>query len=208
MKCRKIDNLIVLNAYGDLPAAEVSRLEDHLAECAVCRRKIEEFRTVIERAKRRERLEPSARVVDTVHQAAAAAIDRDAQGPAPYSRHRFWSFRGRPAAVLCTVVLLVATVLATGVVLRRFGRTTLNGIKLATNGKTEPRENPVLYPKTSGSTYPMSELEMLNMRLADIEADAMSMHYELAFERTSPFDRRMHSVENAVYLLSAGLELE
>jgi hypothetical protein len=186
----------------------VSRLEDHLAECAACRRKIEEFRTVIECAERRERFEPSARVVDAVHQAAAAAIGRDAQRPAPFFRHRFWRLQGRPGAVLCTVVLLVAAVLATGVVLRRSVEPTLNGIKVAANGYAEPRDNPVLYPKTSGSTYPMSELEMLNMRFAGIEADTVSMHYDLAFERTSPFDRRMHSVEDAIYLLSAGLELE
>ena len=205
MKCRKIENLIVMHASGNLSAAEMSRLEDHLAECAVCRQKIEEFRAVIERAQRHERFEPSDRVVDAVHQAATAAvIARSAPAPAPYLH----SLRGRPAAVLCTVVLLVAAALATGVALRRPAEPTLNGTKYAANGETAPRENVVFYPETSGSTYPVSELEAIDMRFAGIETDTMSMHYDLAIERTSLFDRRMHSVENAVYMLSTGLELE
>jgi len=209
VKCRKIDNLIVLHACGDLSGAEMSRLEDHLAECAVCRRKIEEFRTVIERAGSREPFEPSDRVVDAVHQAAVAAVDdRSASAPASYSRHRIWSFRDRPAAVSCTVVLLVAAALVIGIALRRSAEPTLNGIKFAANGKTEFTNNYVPYQETAGSGYPVSELENLNMRFAGIEADAVSMHYDLAFERTSPFDRQMHSIENAVYLLSAWLELE
>ena len=208
MKCRKIDNLIVLNAYGDLSAAEMSRLEDHLAECAVCRRKIEEFRTVIERAERRESFEPSTLVLDAVHQAAATAVDDRADpAPGPYSRHRFWKFRDRPA-VACTAVLLVAAAVATGVALRRSAEPTLDGEKFAANGKNEPANNHVPYQETAGSAYPVSEQETLNIRFAGIEADAMSMYYDLEVDRISPFDRQMHSVENAIYFLSAGLELE
>ena len=76
-----------------------------------------------------------------------------------------------------------------------------NGVDLMTKDRLGEREG-------AGLTDPMVELAALDMRFANLEADTWFVQRELAYERTPLFDRRMRSVEHAVYLLAVGLELE
>ena len=50
MKCRGYRKLIVLYLYRELADEKRRRLEEHLDRCTACRREVEAFRTVIDRA--------------------------------------------------------------------------------------------------------------------------------------------------------------
>lgn len=104
-----------LSAWRDelLPREERDRLRVHVAECAVCGRRLAELDEVARVLRAQRELEPGNRIVDGVRQRGGQPHGRDWMRWMPHGRRDIWSGLGALGAV-AAVLLLFVYVLAGG----------------------------------------------------------------------------------------------
>jgi len=207
MRCYDCRKLIVLHLYGELEDEKRRRLEQHLGRCAACRRELEAFRTVRNRAAQKKPAGPSTRAIDEIRHAARVSIEDAGWG------RRFYGARAGVLAVAASVLMIAAV--ATLVI--RMGRG-------PTGPESQPpvilAEPPELSPNPDEGQIGAGDLPRqpdslmqpvivpagLETRLANLEADTFYMGRELALETAPALDRRFQSLEDGVVRL--GLEWE
>lgn len=200
MKCHEFEDVLLMYAYGE--ASETGRrvVEQHIEVCPECRDTATAYRAVMEVASRSSKEEPPESVLDAVHRAAVEAAGSVTRRP------WFTTRRGMAAAACVTLLLGIGALTAA-----KFTRTPASVepvhlpesvIAQAPVEVSDPVRLEIRLP------LPVPAAEEMDVILANIEDDATSMHRMLASERRPVFDRRMQSVEDMVYLLSASLEQE
>lgn len=207
MKCRGYKKLIVLYLYGELAGERRRRLEGHLDRCAACKKELEAFRTVIDRAARNEPAAPSTRAIEEIRHAAQIAVG-DAGQRASWGG-RWYGARAGVAAVVCSVVVVAAV--ATLVI--RVGRGPAGPEYEPPVILAEPPElSPNLDGEQMGEGDPLSQPDRLmqtvavptgiETTLATLEADTFYIGRELALEAAPALDRRMQSLQDSVVTLA------
>jgi hypothetical protein len=214
MRCYSYKKLIVLYLYRELAKDKQRRLEQHLDRCAACRKELEAFRAVIDRAALEEPPVPSNRTIEGIRRAARISIEGAGRGVPRVLWGRSWY--GARAGVLAAVasVLLIAAV---ATLVARVGRG-------PTGPESEPpailAEPPELSPNPDEGQMGAGDLPRqpdslmqpvivpvgLETRLANLEADTFYMGRELALETAPALDRRFQSLADGVVTL--GLEWE
>lgn len=101
MSCKKMENWMVPYVDGRLKESEAREVETHLAACAVCRLRVNEFRAVAGLLEELPEIEPSAAFDARVHARVAAE---------PGKKSWFAWLAPSPRVAFAASMLLVATV--------------------------------------------------------------------------------------------------
>jgi hypothetical protein len=206
MKCRGYRKLIVLYLYRELADEKRRRLEEHLDRCAACRREVEAFRAVIDRAGQREPAVPSNRAIEGIRHAALVGVG-DAGRRASWGG-RWYGARAGVVAAVCSVILIAAVVTLTA----RVGQEPAPASEPPVIVAEPPELSPNLDGEQMGEGDPLSQPDRLmqpltvptgiETRLATLEADTFYIGRELALETAPALDRRMQSLEDGVVTLA------
>ncbi len=207
MRCHDCRKLIVLHLYGELEDEKRRRLEQHLDQCAACKKELGAFRTVRDRAAQKEFAVPSTRAVDEIRHAAQIAIG-DAGQRSSWGGRLYFARAGVLALAASVLVVATVAILVISVGRGPAGRESEPPIMTAQppvylrttdeevpGAEILPRQPDILMPTASG---PLG----LETRLANLEADTFYIGRELALEIAPALDRRFQSLEDGVVTLA------